>query len=164
MAAFWFKAIMFVMILQATMNLFSMPQFNIFDKHYSNPNMYFNKTNMTEEVLTQSQADMLYMRNSNMTSSSIMNVSGNFGNLISDWNETNIAGVLVNVLLLSLGMVILLIQSFIACYTFTYTFITSRIGMEYAPIAIIIQGALDIAYTYTGLQVIAKVSDKLLNS
>jgi len=162
MAAFWFKAMVFVFIVQAVMGILMTPTFNIFDKHYPNPNMYFNKTNMSVSTMTQSQADMFYGRSSNVTGT--VNMTGTFGNLISSWSEGNVIGILVNVLTLAIGFILLIISAFWNCYTFVYIQITTQFGMEYAPWAAMLQGALDLAFTYTGWQIITGRSDKLLNS
>lgn len=149
MAPWFYKIAIYVFFVNAFIGLFATPQFNPWDKYYSSPNQYFNKTNMSVSTMTQSQADMYYGRNANAST----NQSATFGfTSIFNMSESGVLGWLVAVFTMVLQIFIFIFYWAVQCYTFVGTQIVLWFGSDFIPFAIIIQGGIDIAFTYAALQ------------
>lgn len=158
MASMWLKIAIYVMLANSFIALLATPQFNILDKHYPNHNMYFNKTNMSVQLMTESQADTYYGRNPNVT------VAQNWTwTSIFDSDQNKIIGLLATPFGVLIWIIIFLINFAFAAYTFVGIQILKWFGMDFMPIAVILQGGIDIVFTWGIIQILLKLGGRTLD-
>jgi hypothetical protein len=149
MAPWWYKVAIFIFFVNSFIALFATPTFNIWDKHYSSPNIYFNKTNMSTSTMNATEASVYYGRDANVSTNASFSYTSIF-----NMNEAGVLGWLVAVFTIVVQLFTFVLNFAWQAYTFVGAQIIRFFGNDFIPIAVLIQGGINIGYTYGILQLL----------
>ena len=155
MTPWWYKTAIYIFFLNAFIALLSTPQFNLWDKATPNGTMsYWNKTNGSFSNMTADEYGAYYGSNASVSNASSFNFMGNSVS-ITQFDQGSILGMLATAITIVIQMLAFVINFFWLAYSSVYSMIILYFGKDMIPLALLIQAAVDLAFTYGILQLIS---------